>query len=420
MVDANEILYIDKNTKVKIGNKEIALVDFDKYELPKIDGKKKYNLPTEIKFCKNCVISNQRPRITFNAEGVCSACQFAQNKKSKIDWEKRERELKALCDKHRSKDGSWDVIIPCSGGKDGSYVAHVLKEKYGMHPLTVTWAPHIYTEIGYNNMQRFVHSGFDNITGTPNGFVHRILTRLAFEHIGDPFQPFIYGQKSFPIRIATQFNIPLIMYGENGEVEYGGDMKNADKPSHNITDDISTHYFSGLDPSYWTKYGIPEEELKYYMMPDIEKSKKVGVECHFLGYYLKWTPQENYYCAAENTGFQANPDGRSEGTYSKYASLDDQIDSFHYYLSYIKFGIGRATSDAAHEVRDEHITREEAVALVKKFDGEFPKKYYEIFKIYTGLSDERILEVLDRFRTEHIWEKKNGEWKLKKAVWMEK
>ena len=107
-----------------------------------------YNLPKEIKFCTKCVISNQRPRITFDDNGVCSACNFAEFKKNKIDWDKRLIELKKLCDVHRKNDGSYDVIVPCSGGKDGSYVAHQLKYEFGMNPLTVTWSPLLPTDIG--------------------------------------------------------------------------------------------------------------------------------------------------------------------------------------------------------------------------------------------------------------------------------
>lgn len=385
--------------------------------IEKKDVLKKYGLPLEVKFCKKCVISNQRPRITFDKEGVCSACRYAERKEKVIDWSKRESELQVLCDKHRSKDGSWDVVVPCSGGKDSAVVAHLLKTKYGMHPLTVTWAPHKYSDIGWKNFQRFIHSGFDNIMGTPNGIVHRKLTRLAFEILGDPFQPFIYGQKSFPIRIATKFNIPLIMYGENGEVEYGGDSKNEDSPYHDVSDDLTKHYFSGLDVDYWKQYGFTDDELKYYSLPDMGEMKKVGVQCHFLGYYIRWIPQENYYYSAENTNFEANPEGRSEGTYSKYASLDDELDGFHYFLSYIKFGIGRATSDAAHEIRDGHITREEGVLLVRKFDGEFPKKHFKTFLEYTGLTEERLHECIDSWRSPHLWEKSSdGTWKLKNQV----
>ncbi len=391
---------------------------FDKeVEIKKKDVIQKYNLPIDIKFCKKCVISNQRPRIIFDKEGVCSACRFNEKKNKDIDWEKREQELRALCDKHRSKDGRWDVIVPCSGGKDSAFVAHMLKHKYGMHPLTVTWAPHKYSDIGWKNFQRFIHAGFDNILGTPNGIVHRKLTRLAFEILGDPFQPFIYGQKAFPIRMATKLRIPLIMYGENGEVEYGGDDKNADVPSHNVTEDMTKHYFSGIDVDYWKQYGFTAEDLHFYKIPSVEEMQKIGIQCHFFGYYYKWVPQENYYCACKHTNFEANPEGRSEGTYSKYASLDDEIDGFHYFLSYIKFGIGRTTADAAHEIRDEHITREEGVSLVRKFDGEFPRKHFKTFLKYTGLTEERVTEVIDSWRSPHLWEKDaNGKWKLKHQI----
>jgi N-acetyl sugar amidotransferase len=377
---------------------------------------KLYNLPTDVKFCKRCVISNQRPRISFNKEGVCSACQHAERKKKIVNWDEKERMLKDLLDRYRSKDGSFDVVVPCSGGKDSAYVAHQLKYVYGMHPLTVTWSPHLYTPVGWKNLENFIASGFDNILGTPNGKTHRRLTRLAFEILGDPFQPFIYGQKAFPMQIATKYNIPLVMYGENGEVEYGGDAKNEESPEHDLEHDMIKHYFSGIGPMEWTKYGFSKEDMLYYMPPPFEEMKKVGVRCFFFGFYKKWIPQENYYYATEHTGFQANPEGRSEGTYSKYASLDDKIDGFHYYMAYIKFGLGRATSDAAHEIRDGHLTREEGVTLVRKFDGEFPKKNYDTFLEYTGLTDQEFWEHVDSWRSPHLWEQEGDQWKLKQQV----
>ncbi|MBI5247330.1 MAG: N-acetyl sugar amidotransferase [Elusimicrobia bacterium] len=377
----------------------------------------KHKLPLNVVYCTRCVISNQRPRIEFDAEGVCNACRFAEMKKNAIDWNVREKELLKLLDEHRSKDGSWDVIVPASGGKDSTFTAHQLKHKYGMHPLSVTWAPHIYTEVGWRNLQNFIHKGgIDNILGTPNGKVHRELTRLAFEHLGDPFQPFIYGQKAFPMQIAAKYKIPLIMYGEDGEVEYGGDKKAIGRCGHDASGDLLNHYFSGIGPLYWTKHGIRAEDLHPYLPPTQEEAQKVGLKIRFLGYYKKWVPQENYYYAVENAGFCANPDGRSEGTYSKYASLDDRTDGFHYYLAFIKFGIGRATSDAAHEIRDGHIDREEAVRLVHRYDGEFPMKHYQEFLEYTGLTEKRFHEVIDSYRPPHLWEKTDKGWKLKHQV----
>ena len=285
-----------------------------------------------------------------------------------------------------------------------------------MNPLTVTWAPHLYTEIGFQNIHNLTRVGdLANILGTPPGMTHRKLTKLSFEILGDPFQPFIYGQTNFPLQIAVQHKIPLIMYGENGEVEYGGDMKNAFSPTRDYKSDHKKHYFSGLGPEDLIKYGISEKNLIPYMAPPNSLLDDLGAEIHFYGYYKKWTPQENFYYCVENTGFQANP-VRSEGTYSKYASLDDKLDGFHYYLSFIKFGLGRCTSDTAHEIRDGHITRDEGVQLVKKFDGEFPDKYYKTFLEYCEITDEYFRDVIDSWRSEHLWKREGEGWKLRHTV----
>ena len=215
---------------------------------------KRYNLPKEVVYCKKCTISNQRPRISFDTNGICSACNFSKFKKN-IDWNSRELELQKLCDKFRKNTGEYDVIVPCSGGKDGSFVAHQLKTKYGMRPLCVTWAPHVYTELGRQNLDNFIKSGFNHILGTSDPEITKKLTYLSFRELGDPFQPFIYGQANFPLFMAIAYNVKLIMYGENGEVEYGGDMKNAYIPTRTIKD-YNKHYFSGASPESWEKYNI--------------------------------------------------------------------------------------------------------------------------------------------------------------------
>lgn len=381
--------------------------------------KERYNLPEKVTYCKRCTISNQRPRITFDENGVCTACLYAEFKKKEIDWEKREEELKALCDLHRKNNGEYDVIVPSSGGKDSAFVAYQLKYKYGMNPLTVTWSPHLWTDDGFRNFQNHIHvGGFDNVLGTPNGDVHRKLTKISFEILGDPFQPFIYGQTNYPMQMALKHNVSLIMYGENGEVEYGGNMKNAFKPNRDWRTDHKEHYFSGLAPEDLLEYGVGEKDIIPYMAPPQEELEKLGLDIHFFGYYKKWIPQELYYHAVEHTGF-APRYARNEGTYSKYASFDDQIDGFHYYLAYIKFGLGRTTSDTAHEIRDGHITREEGIALIKRFDGEFPDLHFKTFLKYCDITEEHYHEVIDSWRSPHLWVKINGIWQLKNPIWKE-
>ena len=294
-----------------------------------------------------------------------------------------------------------------------------------MHPLCVTWAPFIYTDIGWKNFQNFVNSGFTTLNCFPNGVLHKKLTRAAFELKGDAWEPFAYGQKAYAFHIAVKFGIPLIFYGENGEVEYSGFLKNADKP-YESPDDWDELYFKGSGVDALLKQGLKmgifsEEETKdsaldLYRPPKREDIERLGAQMHWLSYYHNWIPQENFYYAQKHTGFTANEEGRSEGTYSKYASLDDKTDGFHFYLGYIKFGLGRATRDAMMEIRSGHITREEAVALVKRYDGEFPKKYFKDFLEYLDITKEHFWEVVDSYRPSHLWEKINGEWKLKHQV----
>ncbi len=383
--------------------------------------------PQEIKFCTKCVVSNQRPRITFDKENVCSACRYAEEKHHQIDWTKREQELQELCNHYRSKDGSYDVVVPASGGKDSTYVAYELKHNYGMHPLTVTWSPFIYTDVGWRNFQRFIQAGYDNIMGSPDGVLHRKLAKLCFELVGDAWEPFAYGQMSFGYHIAAKFGIRLIFHGENGEAEYGGLTKNRHQASESLNYKLK-HYYkgSGLDEivkeglarGVFSKREVQSRIFDLYKPPPLKEVKKLNIRMHWMSYYKKWIPQEHYYLSQKHTGFEANPDGRSEGTYSKYASLDDKLDGFHYYLAFIKFGIGRATSDAAHEIRDGHITREEGVALVRKYDGEFPKKYFKDFLDYLDITEEYFWNVVNFYRSlsPQVWKNTKGKWTLKRQV----
>lgn len=382
-------------------------------------------IPREVKWCKKCVISNQRPRIIFDENGVCSACNNREIRK-KIDWNTRDIELRQLLDKHRSDTGNWDVIVPSSGGKDSCYVAHKLKHEYGMNPLLVTWSPLKYTEIGLQNFNALCDSGFTAIRCTPDGEIHRKLARLCLEEFGDAFHVFVLGQVYYPIHMALKFDVKLIFYGENGEVEYAGDPTFADQPYRDLLNDEAwlKGYMKGTTIDELIEYGIKTKDymrdfepskydLSFYRPPKVEEMQSKNIsKLHFFGYYKNWIPQENFYYAAEHTGFKPNPD-RTEGTYSKYASLDDKMDGFHYYMRFIKFGLGRCMEDAAHEIRDGHITREEGIALMKKFEGEFPKKYFGEFLEYLAISEDEFWSIVDKWRPEHLWECEAQSWRLK-------
>ena len=385
-------------------------------------------IPKKVQWCKRCVISNQRPKIVFDEEGICSACRVKEYK-DRIDWKKREQELKQLLDQHRRTDGSWDVIVPSSGGKDSGFVAHKLKYEYGMNPLLVTWSPLQYTDLGIQNFRSLCEAGFVNIKATPNGKIHRKLARLSFEEFGDAFHVFVLGQIYFPVHMALRFGIQLIFYGENGALEYAGDPYSLDKPFQDMLDD--ENWFKGylkgttmeelleyayLNKNYIDKKDLSDADLTFYKAPSVEemKAKKIS-RLYYFSHYQKWTPQENYYYCVENTGFKPNSE-RTEGTYSKYASLDDKMDGFHYYLRYIKFGLGRCMEDASHEIRDGHMTREEGVALMNRYEGEFPQKYFIEFLEYLDITENHFWDVVDSWRAEHLWHKVDGLWALKHQV----
>lgn len=383
-------------------------------------------VPKKVVWCKKCVMSNQRPRSTFSKEEICSGC-VNNERKNKINWSIREKELIDLLNRHRRKDGKWDVIVPSSGGKDSGYVAHQLKYKYNMNPLTVTWSPLEYTKIGWKNFKSNIDSGFTNLLCTPNGNLQKKLARLSLEELGDAFHMFVLGQICFPFHLAVKLGIKLVFYGENGELEYAGDPGLEDKPYKPSKEWIS-QYFKGSSFEELLKYGLENKDylskedflksdLIFYSPPSEEILQKTGIlGKHFFGYYKKWIPQENYYYCVENTGFKPN-DERSEGTYSKYASLDDKMDGMHFYMRYIKFGLGRCAEDAAHEIRDGHITREEGVALMKKYEGEFPQKYFHEFLDYLNIKQDHFWEVVDAWRPDHLWIKKGNKWELKNPVY---
>lgn len=394
-----------------------------------------YGLPEKVEFCSNCVMSNQRPNseiefkhsiktkkktLNLDKNKICDACLNAEEKE-KINWKERENQLIKLLDKYRSKDGSYDCIVPGSGGKDSAMQAHLLKYKYGMNPLTITWPPILYTDYGYKNWKNWINSGFDNISFTPNGRIMKLLTKLSVENLFHPFQTFILGQKNLAPKIASKYKIPLIFYGEN-EAEYGNPIADNNSSlrdkSYFSYNNIDQLFLGGVSIKYLKeKFNLSNADLEIFLPINESDLSETQISVHYLGYYLRWIPQEAYYYAVENTNFKARP-FRTQGTYSKYNSIDDKIDDLHYYTTFIKFGLGRASYDASQEIRNGHLTRDEGIALVKKFDGEFPNKYFSEIMEYLAIDPDYFKnELTDKFRSPHLWEKSSsGVWNLKYII----
>ena len=390
-----------------------------------------YGLPKKVLFCKKTLMSNQRPASTqefshksrekkntlkFDRNGISESWHYAQQKK-KIDFKKREKELLKLLDKHRGKHGEYDCIVPGSGGKDSCYASHILKYKYGMNPLTVTWPPILYTSYGYKNFKNWLQSGkFSNISAKRDEGTMIKLTKLAVMNLMHPFQTFMLGQKNYPIQIALKRNIPLVFYGEN-EAEHGNPIADNKSSLRNKSyyayKNINSIFLGGSSiKDLHNKHKIKKKDLDIFMPARFEDIDKKKIEVHYLGYYLNWIPQETYYYSVENCGFSPRP-FRTQGTYSKYNSIDDKIDDLHYYTTFIKFGIGRTTYDVSQEIRNNHLNYEEGKKLIKKYDGEFPDIYFNEILYYLNIKKNDFFKRLDMFRPWHLWKKEKNVWKLR-------
>jgi len=367
-----------------------------------------------IQYCKKCLNISSRPRIEFNEEGVCNACQWAENKMKSVNWEKRWNKLEELCDKYRCKDSSkWDILVPCSGGKDGSYVAWRMKHDLGMNPLCATLLPQTQTELGKENLENFKKSGFDHIAITPNLQVYKKLAIRGFKEQGRPKMPFVTGISTVTLKIAINFNIPFIMYGEEGESEYGGAMTQAENPKIN-REYLIKYYYSGHNTEKYLDQ-FSKKDLSWWLLPADKDMEKINLFPTHWSHYENWDPAVHFKLAKEKCGLQALK-GVSEGTFTNYAQLDDVLQDLHAYMMFIKFGFGRTTSDAGIEIRAGRMSRNGGVELVRKTDGMFPEKYLPDFLKYFEMTEEEFWKVIDSFAHKELLEKVNDRWKLKPAV----
>ena len=396
----------------------------------------KYGLPLEIKYCKKCTRSNQRPAVTQEylqtekkkkqfveiEKDICGGCEFNYLKHNKINWKDREKQLEELCNKYRKSDGSFDVLVPGSGGKDSIYVAHQLKFKYNMNPLLCSWSPTMITKKGKENLDAWINLGFKIKFNEVNKELHRVLTKLSFLNLCHPFQPFIIGQKNFAPNVARKNNIKLIMFGEH-DVEFGSDLERWNEPTMKLDRftqdkiDYNEIFLGGLQINEIIKrYNFTLKDLKDYMPIQTDEFRSSGVEFHYFSYYKKWNFHDNYYYVIENSNFLPEEE-RIQGSYDKYASMDDKIDYLHFYTYYIKFGMGRATSATEQEIRAGVINRDEGIALVKRFDSEFPSKYFQDYLDYMQIDKTEFHDVIEKARPEHLWKKNRNKWVLKKPIW---
>ena len=362
----------------------------------------------EVFWCKNCLNMSTRPRITFDDRGWCNACQWMEEKKT-LDWPAREKELKSLLKKCRKKDGGFDCIVPVSGGKDGSYVAYTLKHKYGMNPLTVTSRPPLELELGKENIANFVESGFDHVHVTANNKSMRKLNKIGFIDMGFPYYGWLISIFSAVTNVSLKYDIPLIFYGEDGEIEYGGSSENKDKAIFDLEYMVRA-YFEGGYEKVIKKSGLDKKELFWFSLPKNSEIDNSKLFMTHMSYFEPWDSYKNYLVAKEHCGLKES-DLTNSGTFTNFAQNDQALYSLHAYMMYLKFGFGRANQDVGIEIRRGAMSRDQGVNLVRLYDGLYPNEFIETYLEYFQMTMDEFDAIIDKWVNRDLFEKVDGRWK---------
>jgi N-acetyl sugar amidotransferase len=370
-------------------------------------------MTSELRWCSNCVAMSTRPRITFDERGWCNACRWSEQKRS-LDWDTRQSQLETLLDRHRSPAATFDCIVPVSGGKDGSYVAHTLKTRYGMNPLTVTVNPALPLPLGQRNLQAFADSGFTLLAVNPDPEAMRQLNRIGFEEMGFPYYGWLIAIHTAVIRVAKSFGIELLFYGEDGEVEYGGSTETAHDPVYGMDYQRRVYLEGGYD-RVLERCDLSASALHFFTFPTENETAGFELDITHWSYFENWDPYRNYLVAKEHCGLAENEDSNA-GTFTNFAQNDQSLYALHTYLMYLKFGFGRANQDAAIEIRRGAMDRAQAVNLVNLYDGRYPEEFIEQYLDHYRMSQSEFEAVLDRYANRDLFEKVDGRWRPKFQV----
>ncbi|SDX53826.1 N-acetyl sugar amidotransferase [Roseicitreum antarcticum] len=366
-------------------------------------------------YCKRCVMPSTKPDLHLDSDGICNACRAYENRKS-VDWDARYAELQDVLERYRQRDGSnWDCIVPVSGGKDSTYqVVRMLQ--MGLNPLCVTSTTCDLSDLGRANIENLKRLGVDYIEVSPNPLVRARLNRVGLKQVGDISWPEHVGIFTIPVRAAVQFNVPLIIWGENSQNEYGGPAAAA---GNNVLNRRWLEEFGGLLGMRVTDLigqdGIEQKHLLNYVYPSDAELARVGVTGLFLGHYIPWDGLSNALIAGAN-GFRSF-EGTVEGSMVNYENLDNHHTGIHDYFKYLKFGFGRATDIACLHIRRGRLTRQDGLDAVRRLDGQFPSTYLgkPLDKILAPLemSVDEFIVICDRFTNKKLF-KRNSDGTLVK------
>jgi N-acetyl sugar amidotransferase len=359
-----------------------------------------------VSWCRQCLMPNTRPRMIIGDDGICPACKWAEAKRN-IDWYEREQQFRALLAQHAGR-GAYDCIVPFSGGKDSAVIAWRLKHEYGLRPLLVCYGQLLWTDVGRYNFHQVANAGFDIVYWRTDQVVSRKLARRFLIERGHPKVHYDAAINAVPVREAVEKGIPLVIYAEHGETEYGGRVLSEESQrTRDLTEILENHV--GDDARNWATDGISERELHPYIYPDLDDIHRVGVKAFYFSYFHKWSVYENALIARDKLDFRwCRP--RSDGSFEGWDSIDDKIDGTDFWLMHLKFLFGRSTRMASRMIQNGHMTREEGLRLVREYDGEFPEMYLPEVLEYVGMTRAEFIALADKHRNPELWTKENGEW----------
>jgi len=356
-----------------------------------------------MKYCKKCVYPDTKPQLNLNANGICDACLSAEEKE-KIDWVARKKELGKILEQYRNKNGSrYDCIIPVSGGKDSHFQTHIIKNMFGLNPLLVSFHPRDFTEVGRKNIENLKNFGVDCIEFTANPIVYKKLAKFGLIELGDAAWPEHIGIFTVPVQVAVAYKIPLLIWGENPQMEYGGPAAVSTKQylDREWNEKYGGYFLDKIKPQDMVKYGIDLKDLKPYLYPSDEEIRSVGVTGIFLGYYMKWDARSQVE-VVKKLGFNVLNEP-NEGTYTNYENLDTKYVGMHDYFKFLKYGFGRTSDHASIDIRNKRLTREEGLKLVKEYEGKIPTKYYKEFLNEFELTEQEFLKICDKFTNKSLF-----------------
>ena len=362
-----------------------------------------------MKYCKSCVLPNTRPNINFNQNGICDPCASTKEKIS-IDWKERESQFILIVNEIKSKNKSYDCVIPVSGGKDSTWQT-IKALEYGLNPLCVTWKSPARNNLGQENLENLISLGVNHIDFSINTKIEQYFTLKAFRKLGSPVIPMHMALHAIPLQVAVNFDIPLIIWGENSAFEYGGDdhLKGTQLNHEWLKKFGVTNGTTSLD---WHDKTLNEKSMKPYEWPSDEVQDKSGVKAIFLGSYFEWDPIETFKISSEH-GFKGASRPKT-GLYN-FADIDDAfLITIHHYMKWYKFGFTRLWDNISIEIRNNRMSREDAIKLIRKKGNDYPKNEINAFCKYVDITKKEFYSICNSFRNPKVWSKnKDDLWKIK-------